>query len=116
VADVKIPLWEWVPGRSWRIVVTVNAADEIPKKLPRNAVVLVASGGVQKWLAFDCPCRTGHRVMLNLDHSRYPHWKFNGGKKLTISPSVDWNGGGRTCHYFIRAGRIVWANLRGKKR
>lgn len=115
MAGVKIPWWEWVPGRSWRIVVTVDAADEIPEKLPRNAAVLVASSEVPKWLAFDCPCRSGHRVMLNLDQARYPHWQLTGRKKLTITPSVDWNGGSRSCHYFIRSGRIVWAKVKGNR-
>jgi hypothetical protein len=106
----NISWWQWVPvpGRSWRIVQIVEAADELPKRLPRNAAVLVGSYDKPKWLAFDCPCRIGHRVMLNLDPGRRPHWKIADKKKLTVSPSVDWNNSGRVCHYFIRSGRVIW--------
>src|SRR5437899_8006736 len=38
---------------------------------------------------FDCPCRTGHRIMLNADPSRPPYWTLNQVVRLTISPSVD---------------------------
>jgi hypothetical protein len=106
----KISWWDWVPGRSWRIAMVVDAADEVPAKLPRNAVVLVGSDEKPKWLVFDCPCRSGHRVMLNLDASRFPHWRLTQRKKLTVAPSVDWNGSGTSCHYFIRNGRVVWAH------
>jgi hypothetical protein len=106
----NIPWWQWVPGRSWRIVSRVDAADEVPAKLPRNAVVLVGSDRFQKWLVFDCPCRSGHRVMLNLDSGRFPHWRITNLRKLTVTPSVDWHGNGKSCHYFIRAGRVVWAH------
>lgn len=106
----KLPWWEWLrPRRSWRIVAVVEAADEVPQKLPRNTAVLVGSRAMPKWLIFDCPCRSGHRVMLNLDRARYPHWRLASGKKLTVAPSVDWNGGGQSCHYYIRGGRVFWA-------
>lgn len=106
----KVRWWEWLPGRSWRIVSIVEAADEVPRKLPRNAAVLVGSMSMPKWLVFDCPCRSGHRVMLNLDRARYPHWRLGKSKKLTVAPSVDWNGSGRSCHYYIRGGRVSWAH------
>jgi hypothetical protein len=116
MAVVNIPWWEWLPGRSWRIVLNVHAADEVPEALPRNAMVLVGSLEMPKWLVFDCPCRVGHRVMLNLDDARYPYWRLTGHKKLTISPSVDWVAGGRSCHYFIRSGRVLWAHKMRNRR
>src|SRR5438552_19193784 len=33
---------------------------------------------------FDCPCRTGHRIMLNADPSRPPYWTLNQVVRLTI--------------------------------
>lgn len=105
----QISWWKWLPRGSWRIVMRVDDADEVPTKIPRNAVVLVGRDRFHKWLVFDCPCRRGHRVMLNLDSSRLPHWRITNVKKLTVTPSIDWHGKGASCHYFIRNGRVVWA-------
>ena len=55
-----------------------------------------------KWLAFDCPCRTGHQIMLNLDRRRTPYWTVTNTRRLTVSPSIDSYGPGRRCHYFVR--------------
>jgi hypothetical protein len=89
----------------------VESADEIPEKLPRSAAIAVASQGQLKWLAFDCPCRAGHRILLNLDRARSPSWtatqKHNG--YLSLSPSVNYYDGNRRCHYFVRDGKIVWS-------
>lgn len=102
---------EWLPHRRWRIIGTVQAADEVPDYLPRNGIVLVISEEMLKWVAFDCPCRTGHRIMLNTDRRRQPYWRiFKYSKnRLTIYPSVDHKEGYKRCHYFIRSGRILWA-------
>ena len=48
---------------------TVDEADEVPAELPRNNAVLVGTVKT-KWIVFDCPCQTGHRIMLNVDHSK----------------------------------------------
>jgi hypothetical protein len=104
-----IPWWQWIPGRSWRIVATIEAADEIPTRLPRNGAVLVGSPEHRKWLAFDCPCRTGHRIMVTLDSAHSPHWTVVAdARRLSVSPSVDYKTPGRRCHYFIRQGKITW--------
>jgi len=104
----RIPFWEWVPGRAWRIVVSVEAADEIPDRLPSHGAVIVGSLQQPKWLAFDCPCKTGHRIMVTLDPTHWPHWKVKNAKKLSLYPSVDYRGTNRICHYFITDGKIRW--------
>ena len=108
---MKIPWWEWLPFRRWRIVGAVEAADEIPDMLPKRVVIVVASGGPPKWVSFDCPCGSGHRVLLNLDPSRRPAWTLTHSPKggLSIAPSVDFHDGRRRCHYHLRGGRILWA-------
>ena len=90
----------------------VDAADEIPEKLPRRGAVLVGTRRHPKWIAFDCPCRKAHRIMLNTDRSRYPYWSTNVKGPLTISPSVDYHEGKRRCHYFVHKGRTVWGYKR----
>lgn len=110
------PLFDWIPGRSWRIVATVDAADEIPDKLPAKGAVLVGSPKHPKWLAFDCPCKTGHRILVSLDRAHFPHWTLYDAKKLTISPSIDYVSPERRCHYLVRGGKIFWVKQKEQRR
>lgn len=101
--------WQWLPFQPWRLVGFVESADEIPPELPRNGAVVVGSLEFAKWIAFDCPCRTGHRIMLNLDPGRLPVWRLGlAGKRLSIRPSVDYADGRRRCHYFVDDGGVRW--------
>jgi len=110
----RIPFWEWIPGRSWRIVATVEAADEIPDRLPSHGAVIVGSLQQPKWLAFDCPCKSGHRIMVTLDPTHRPHWVVRKTKQLSISPSVDYRTAERRCHYYVADGKISWVqNTKG---
>lgn len=100
--------WLPLPWRRWRVVLRVEAADEIPERLPRRGAVLVASQDHLKWIAFDCPCRERHRIMMNLDPARRPRWQVTKVKPLTLAPSVDDVTTRRRCHFFVRGGRIAW--------
>jgi hypothetical protein len=104
----RIPFWEWIPGRGWRIVAKVEAADEIPARLPVHGAVIVGSLERPKWLAFDCPCKTGHRIMVTLDPNHWPYWVIKNGKKLSISPSIDYRSAEMRCHYFVTNGKVTW--------
>ena len=106
---MKIAWWKWLPFQRWRIVGVATSADEVPDKLPRNGVALVGTAERPKWVIFDCPCRTGHRIMLNADASRRPSWALQQSARLTIFPSIDFRGDKMRCHYFVRDGRIRWA-------
>jgi hypothetical protein len=109
---MKIPWWQWWPlFRSWRCIGVVASADEVPEHLPRCAAVIVGSLNRIKWLAFDCPCGEGHRVLINCDVHRRPVWSvmLSSRGRLSVMPSVDQAIAGRRCHYFVRNGKIVWA-------
>jgi hypothetical protein len=106
---MKVSWWQWLPFQRWRVIGAAESADEIPDRLPRNGIALVGDEARTKWIVFDCPCRTGHRIMLNTDLGRQPHWTLNHVAPLSISPSIDYRGNRRRCHYFIRRGRIIWA-------
>lgn len=108
-AGMKIAWWQYFTFWRWRVIGTAESADEIPNRLPRNAATLVADRGRVKWIVFDCPCRAGHRIMLNADPDRRPRWVLHHPGPLTISPSIDSRVDGRRCHYFIRNGRVEWA-------
>lgn len=109
VHAMKISWWKWLPYQRWRIIGEVESADEIPDKLPKNAAVVVIASNGPKWIVFDCPCQTGHRIMLNADRSRRPYWTLQKAKRLTIFPSVDFRGTSKRCHYFVRNGKVAWA-------
>ena len=115
MAGIKwlIAWWQSLPfpWTAWRIVQYVDAADEIPDQIPNRRVILVGSPGSTSWAAFDCPCRRKHRLMVNLDDSRRPTWSVTSIEPLTIHPSIDDISAGRHCHFFIRKGRIKWANF-----
>lgn len=113
--NMKISWWQWLPIFGWRIVGVVESADDIPHRLPRNGAVLVGPRTCPKWIAFDCPCRSSHRIMLNTDKARSPYWSITIQGDLTISPSVDYHNPKRRCHYFVRNGRIWWVHERNTK-
>lgn len=109
--DVIKTLWlEYWPFARWQLVGQVEAADEVPERLPRRGAVLVGTPQHPKWIAFDCPCSLRHRVLLPLDKRHRPHWRMGQGKPLSLSPSIDALNGMRRCHYFITNGRTVWAH------
>jgi hypothetical protein len=103
-----------LPWRLWRIVLQVEHGDEVPAALPARGAVLVQADSMPAWLAFDCPCGRGHRVMVNLHPARHPRWRLRRSSPLTLEPSVDDRAPGRRCHFFLHRGRIIW--VRGKER
>jgi hypothetical protein len=97
------------------IIARVGAADEMPKTLPRRGAVIAGSEALPTWLAFDCPCMTGHRIMLNLDQRRRPAWTISNKKQLTIHPSIDSQRPEMRCHYWVRRGKITWVKDIGER-
>ncbi len=86
----------------------VNSVFDVPDHLPRNTGVVVRKGDADQWLAFDCPCRARHRVMLNLDQRAWPVWTVHESAPLTLVPSVDEKTEHGRCHYVIKKGKIRW--------
>ncbi|MGH2635122.1 MAG: DUF6527 family protein [Actinomycetota bacterium] len=98
----------WLPRRRFFVACDVEEADQVPRRLPRHAAVIVRRRGSPTWIAFDCPCRRRHRLLVNLDPSRKPYWRMLPSKRLSLAPSVDVVDGGRRCHFWIRDGRTSW--------
>lgn len=96
------------PWRVWRVVAHVSAVDEVPIALPAKGVVLVVPSADPSWAAFDCPCRRGHRLLVNLNRAHRPFWKVSSGQPLSLYPSIDDRTTSRRCHFILRNGRIRW--------
>ena len=98
-----------LPWRRWRVVGYVEAGDEVPPNLPYRGVVLVGTPQRPTWAALDCPCRTGHRLLVNLDERRRPYWRISSQPPLSLWPSIDSIAAGRRCHFVLSGGTIRWA-------
>jgi hypothetical protein len=107
--------WERRPRRRYRIVASVAAADLVPERLPRKALVTVETDHGPAWLAFDCPCRRRHRLLIPLAPGKRPHWVLTGSKSVSLHPSVDSHDAGERCHFWLTDGRIQWAGRPGTK-
>ena len=102
--------WGWLPWtrRKYRVSQVVDAADEVPQRLPRDTAVVVGTLEHPKWIAFNCPCSEQHRILLNLDPHRRPAWSLRSVKPLSLYPSIDYQGAVKRCHYIIRKGKVLW--------
>lgn len=82
-----------------------SALPAVPVK---DEIAIVGTAGNAKWAVFDCPCRSGHVVQLNLQPSHRPRWRvsLNGGKP-SLFPSVRLDAA-PYCHYWIRSGDVLW--------
>lgn len=116
---VRLSLSRWwqslpLPWQKWRIVGHVSAGDEVPRLISRRGVILVGPPHRPTWAAFDCPCGSGHRLMLNLDPVRHPTWQILSLHPLSLLPSIDFVTTYRRCHFVLRNGRIAWVHDRPK--
>jgi hypothetical protein len=98
-----------LPARRWRVVTQVEEADLVPDRLPRRGAALAGPPGAPKWLALDCPCGSGHRLLVNLDTHRRPAWHLVSARPLTVRPSLDVTQAGNRCHFTIISGTVHWA-------
>lgn len=110
MAQLRQLIWRLTPPtwRTFQIVGSADAVDEIPEWLPRKGAAIVESSAGPQWLAFDCPCTEAHRVVLNLNPRRRPAWRVDANNPLTLFPSVDQVRGAKVCHYIVRNGKVRW--------
>ena len=95
----------------YRKLVHFGRMSEVPELPGRRTLVIVGALDRPKWLVFACPCGHAHRVALNLSPARQPNWTIETDDKLiTVWPSVDSVTAERRCHFWLRAGRVRWAD------
>lgn len=105
----KVPWHSWLPRRRYWVAGMVEAADEVPERLPRKALIVVERGGRPSWVAFDCPCSRCHRLLIPLSSRVSPHWRLSDSKRPSLAPSVDSTDGELRCHFWLKNGLIQWA-------
>jgi hypothetical protein len=86
----------------------VEAADLVPARLPRKALVVVEDREGPSWVAFDCPCRRRHRLLIRLAAGERPHWRLTGLQAPSLDPSVDSHDGEQRCHFWLINGKVWW--------
>ncbi len=98
-------------GRSTPRIRKIRQYEEtsaLPDKLPRREIAV--AGTPPTWAAMECPCGTGHRLMVRIrPHSRVNAWDLDtGGTGPTLHPSIDSVIGQKRCHFWLRDGRVRW--------
>lgn len=107
---------KWFPRLRYAVVCIAPAADLIPRRLPRKGITVVDDGPGPSWIAFDCPCRRRHRLIISVNEHIRPCWRLSVEPRLSLFPSVDVVDGGRRCHFWLRDGTIQWAGTAEERR
>jgi hypothetical protein len=78
-----------------------------PASLPRHVIAVIGTYENPKWATFECPCGTGHTIMVNLSRERRPSWSLSVGKDgPSLSPSIDFQDSYTHCHFWLQDGRV----------
>ena len=95
-------------------IVYVVVAD--PPDAPHPGILYIIGEEDTPWCGvLACPCGCGDAIRLSLVARDRPSWRLvidNG--RPTLSPSIHRVVGCRS-HFFLRAGKIVWADRRARR-
>src|SRR3954453_12764087 len=83
-------------------IVTYASQGDLPDSLPRRRLALVGSPERPKWAALECPCGTGHRLLINLSAAHKPTWRIESPAPPSLRPSIDYEDAARRCHFWLR--------------
>lgn len=105
-----VSMLRFLPRRYWVVEGTVGDIGCIPERVPRYRAYLVVADDLKKWLVFDCPCNSGHQIILNLDSSRQPSWHLfmSRDSRISVLPSIDYASADRRCHFHFQQGQVIW--------
>ncbi|WP_407645830.1 DUF6527 family protein [Alloalcanivorax profundimaris] len=87
--------------------------DTLPPEIPHKRLIHMIEDGVSWSVGFTCPCGCGDVIELLLLRAVEPHWSLSVDRfgRPTLHPSV-WKKTGCKSHFWLRSGRIVWAEPR----
>jgi hypothetical protein len=101
-------LWRWLRRRR-RLGTVENVASmsDIPTRL--GAQIFIIGQAAPKWAVFECPCRCGERIDVNLMTSREPNWQMSRTRNgVTLAPSLWMPCEKCGSHFFVRNSRVIW--------
>lgn len=101
-----------------RLGETVHAVVTDPPDATKARVLFVVGDEATPWCAIlACPCGCGETIRLSLVERDRPRWTLtiDNADRPTLSPSIHRVVGCRS-HFFLRAGRIVWADRQASSR
>lgn len=92
-------------------VSAVSVSDQ-PDNL-QDGLLYFVGDGVPWMAALLCPCGCGSDIRLSLIEDDTPRWRatFQKAGAASLYPSI-WRTKGCRSHFFVRAGRVVWARSR----
>lgn len=95
--------------RRYGKVVVVDSMSAVPERLG-GTIYIVRRGGIDRRAAFECPCRCGRKIDVNLmPGSQQSSWSVTiDGTKVTLHPSVWLRSDPCQSHFFIRGSRVIW--------
>lgn len=101
--------WHWVRRRrKYEGVKIVSSRAEIPE-LTGDYLYVVGEAPSFKWVVLDCPCRSGHRIDVNLMSRSYPNWDLSiRGGQATLYPSLDVSDCPIQSHFWLDRNKIHW--------
>lgn len=103
----------------WRgdIKVTRGLGDTLPSAIPPGRLMHMVDNGENWSVGFNCPCGCGDIIELLLLPDVDPHWTLtvDNINRPTLQPSV-WKRTGCKSHFWLRQGRVIWAEARPGKR
>lgn len=90
--------------------VHVDTVEDVPQEPNPRRAYLSGPDGLPKWLTLECPCGTGHTLVLSLQKTHKTHWSAEVlDARLTLRPSVDYRPAEEhRCHFWLRNGRVRW--------
>ncbi|WP_083845896.1 DUF6527 family protein [Rhodanobacter spathiphylli] len=90
--------------------------DTLPLKIPQKRLVHMVEDDVSWSVGFTCPCGCGDVIELLLLRIAEPHWSLSVDRfgRPTLHPSI-WKKTGCKSHFWLRSGRVVWAEPQPKR-
>jgi hypothetical protein len=104
--------WRWWRRlrrrRSLKHCRTVESMTDVPEN-PGADLFVVHRQGLDRRVAFACPCRCGRRIDLSLMKADWPHWSLvRNNDAVTLTPSIWLRADPCGSHFLVRGNRIVW--------
>ena len=98
----------WRRRKRYSAIHVVASMSDIPQALDEEIFVVGASGSF-KWAVFDCPCRLGHTLTVNLMKSHWPRWKASIAHGcVSLRPSVIVDDHPCQSHFWLTANKVQW--------